>query len=309
MDTYVKKLDKNSLYLFQQYEKTNKHCNFQKLKVGFENYVMTLNSELLRVIINDDKLHRDYRAYMREYYNRQEMPWPTAFESFSQAYLFKRELYKNFVINSELEKQKVEDFYKWLNNTSISKNFAYIQSQLTHKKAKLLEKDTYKLYREKKMWKKLKKGENVSEWNGEIRKNLIEIIRYQIQYQDTLKSTIEKSDYYVYEILRTIIKFNKCFNTEKFVFGEYQKFIKIALRKSLSFACENGLAEGIYLLAKIRPDMININCYPLININTSIYNNTDYNRLNTYNVFKKLDWCQEFTKKDYHSRYISTIHS
>jgi hypothetical protein len=309
MDTYVKKLDKNSLYLFQQYEKTNNHCNFQKRKVGFENYVMTLNSELLRVIINDDKLHRDYRAYMREYYNRQEMPWPTAFESFNQAYLFKRELYKNFVINSELEKQKVEDFYKWLNNTSISKNFAYIQSQLTHKKAKLLEKDTYKLYREKKMWKKLKKGENVSEWNGEIRKNLIEIIRYQIQYQDTLESTIEKSDYYVYEILRTIIKFNKCFNTEKFVFGEYQKFIKIALRKSLSFACENGLAEGIYLLAKIRPDMININCYPLINITTSIYNNTDYNRLHTYNVFKKLDWCQEFTKKDYHSRYISTIHS
>jgi hypothetical protein len=56
MENYIKKLDNKSLSLFYKYCETNIHCNFQKLKIGFENYVMTLNSELLRVIINDDKL-------------------------------------------------------------------------------------------------------------------------------------------------------------------------------------------------------------------------------------------------------------
>jgi len=301
MNTYLEKLDTKSKYLFQEYYEKNRHIHFQKLKVGFENYVMTLNSNLLSVITNNDILHRDYRAYMREYYNRQEMPWPTAFEGFSQANLLKREIYKNFVVNSELEKQKVNDFYSWLNNMSYLQNRKPIESKLNHKTVKQLEKKTYKLYVDKKMWKKLKKGDNVSEWNSEIRNNLIEIIRYQLQYQSKLINCVDRCNYYVYQILRIQLKFHKCFNTQKYEFGEYQKFLKTALRKSLNCASQDGLAEGIYLLAKIRPDMIDINCYPVINVNTKIYSYTDFNRLNSINVFKKLEWCQEYMKKEYQS--------
>ena len=300
MENYINKLDNKSLNLFYTYCETNIHCNFQKLIIGFENYVMSVNTDLLTIIINDDKLHRDYRAYMREYYNRQEIPWPTVFEGFRHEYLLKREVYKNFVVIGVLEKQKIVNFYKWLDTSTISNTMRLTESLLTEEQVKLLEKNTYKLYLDKYMWKKIKKGENVSEWNEELRKNLFEIIKYKIHYQFKLESSIEKRDYYVYEILRTLIKFNKCFTTKKFVFGEYQKFIKTAIRKSLNLAYYDGMAEGIYLLAKIRPDMINSNCYPVINIKTSIYNNTDYDRLNSIKVFRKLEWCQEFMKKEYH---------
>lgn len=300
MNQYSKKLDTNTRKLYIEYCQKNGHSSFQNQKTGFENYIMNLESSTLSHITSNQTLYRDYRAYMREHYNRLEEPWPVALAGFKSAYLMKPERYRNFVVIGPEAKQRVIKFYDWVDE-QINANSSTVFSEIKDEELVEMEKKAYKLYCQKDMWRNIKKGKSVGNWLNELKDFLVQIIRKQLAKQSSLSNLDEKRNNYVYEINRVLIKFHKCFHTKEFIFGTYERFLKTCIRKCLELAFIDGVPESIYLLAKIRPDMISSDCYPWINTKTDMYKKTDYTRLNNVKEYRRLEWCQEYMKPERHS--------
>jgi hypothetical protein len=76
-------------------------------------------------------------------------------------------------------------------------------------------------------------------------------------------------------------------------------FLKVCIRKGLELV-NDGIPEGMYLLAKIFPDMICDDCCPWINILKKEYKDTDVSRLLENELFYKLSWCHTFWSEEYH---------
>lgn len=298
MEKYTKSLDPTTKKRYDEYCQQNVHSSFQNLKTGFENYVMNLEASALKHITLDPVLHRDYRAYMREHYNRLEEPWSVAFQGFKRAFLMKPERYRDFVVIGPEAKQRVVDFYRWLDNVHIFNTGTKFNSEMTDKELSEIEKKAYVLYRQKDMWRRIKKGKPVGNWLTELKKYIVDMIRKQLVIQRSIVGRQEQRNYYIYEINRVIIKFHKCFQTKEFPFGIYENFLKATIRKTLEMAVKEGVPESICLLAKIRPDLFTEHTYPWINIKSDLYLKTDYTRLNSVKQFSRLAWCQEYMKSE-----------
>jgi hypothetical protein len=278
---------------------------FEEFKTGFEKYVLELEKTDLAYIMNNPNLYRDYRAYVREHFVKQGKPWVIVYYEFYKEYLFQSpcELYRNFVFINKEGKKKIIQFYKWLNKKSRGKKPTptsnYKQDKYNNSNVADLENKVFELYSQKEMWMKLKKGENVDEWQTQLKSFVINLIHRQLDIIKKLCGEYAKRNYYVYEINRVILRFHKCFHTIGFRFDEHEIFLKVCIRKGLELV-NDGIPEGMYLLAKIFPDMICDDCCPWINVYTKHYKKTDVSRLLENELFYKLSWCHTFWSEEYH---------
>jgi hypothetical protein len=216
-------------------------------------------------------------------------------------------LYRNFVVFNTIGKYKVDEFYEWLDDSSIQTKRNYPNNQvavvITETNVKVLEKNAYRLYRQKEMWKQLKKRKISmnDEWYTTLKSIIVKLIRKQLTTIDEIRGKNAKRNYYVYEINRVLLRFHKCFNTPGFSFGgENDAFLKVCIQKGLEFATNNGIPEGTYLLAKIRPEMFSDDCCPFMDVFKDEYYNTDVPKLLTIRVFRNLSWCHTYWSEEYH---------
>jgi hypothetical protein len=318
--SFKKKEDNKALYDYQtaisvddyaekQFEKyclehIPRPTTFEEFKNGFQKYVLELEKKDLAYIMKNQNLYRDYRAYVREHYVKQGKPWVIVYYEFYNKYMFQSqcELYKNFVVFNKAGKKKVLQFYKWLDKKSSKNKIGKSRTNYREKNkynVHELENKAFELYSQKEMWMKLKKGENVYEWQIQLKSFVVYLIHLQLDIIKKLCGEYAKRNYYVYEISRVILRFHKCFHTIGFRFDEHEMFLKVCIRKGLEFANE-GIPEGMYLLAKIFPDMICDDCCPWINILKKEYKNTDVPRLLENQLFYSLSWCHTFWSEEYH---------
>ena len=296
----------------QQFENyCNKHSprptSFQELKTGFEKYVMELEKSGLDKIMNDPNHYRDYRAYVREHYVKQGKPWTIVYNEFWKEHMYLRpELYRNFVVFNKDGKKKVIEFYKWLDKKGKKTN-TYREKQINYETENNnvvdLENKAFKLYSQTEMWKKLKKGENTLDelnWQRHLKSLVIKLMRSQLYIIKNLYGTYAKRNYYVYEINRVVLRFHKCFHTIGFPFVENELFLKVCIRKGLELSNKDGIPEGMYLLAKIYPDMICDDCCPWVNVYNKQYSETDVPRLLKNELFLNLSWCHTYWSEEYH---------
>ena len=116
-----------------------------------------------------------------------------------------------------------------------------------------------------------------------------------------LSGEYAKRNYYAYEINRVILRFHKCFHTPGFSFGgDNDAFLKVCILKGLEFSTNNGIPEGTYLLAKIRPDMFCDDCCPFMDVFKDEYYNTNVDKLLKIRVFRNLSWCHTYWSEEYH---------
>ena len=289
---------------FDTYCVEHSPTTFEEFKTGFEKFVMELEKKDLAYIMNNQNLYRDYRVYVREHYVKQGKPWAIVYYEFYKEYMFQSpcKLYRNFVFINKEGKNKIIQFYKWLDKEG-KKNKMGKTRKNDNEKNKYsvaeLENKAFELYSQKEMWIKLKKGENVDEWQAQLKSLVVKLIRYQLDIIKKLVGEYAKRNYYVYEISRVILSFHKCFHTIGFRFDEDEMFLKVCIRKGLELA-NDGIPEGMYLLAKIFPDMICDDCCPWINIYTKNYKDTDVPRLLENELFYNLSWCHIFWSEEYH---------
>jgi len=277
---------------------------FEEFKTGFEKYVLELEKTDLAYIMKSQNLYRDYRAYFREHNIKQGKPWVIVYYEFYNEYMFQSpcKLYRDFVFINKEGKNKILQFYKWLDKNSKKIKIGKSRTNY-HEKNKYsvaeLENKAFELYSQKETWIKLKKGENVDEWQTQLKSLVVKLIRYQLDIIKKLVGEYAKRNYYVYEISRVILRFHKCFHTIGFRFDDDEMFLKVCIRKGLELA-NDGIPEGMYLLAKIFPDMICDDCCPWINIYTKNYKDTDVPRLLENELFYNLSWCHTFWSDEYH---------
>ena len=277
---------------------------FEEFKTGFEKYILELEKTDLAYIMNNQNLYRDYRAYVREHYVKQDKPWVIVYYEFCKEYMFQSpcKLYRNFVFINKEGKNKIIQFYKWLDKKSRKNKIGKTQKNY-HEKNKYsvadLENKAFELYSQKEMWMKLKKGENVDEWQTKLKSFVVNLIHSQLDIIKKLSGEYAKRSYYAYEINRVILRFHKCFHTIGFRFDEHETFLRVCICKSLELV-NNGIPEGMYLLAKIFPEMICDDCCPWINIFTKNYKDTDVPRLLENKLFYSLSWCHTFWSEEYH---------
>ena len=315
---YVHMLSTNPLMLrrfHDYYTETTKKTStvsFAEIKRGYE-------ALWLVDIVKNPKIHREYRAYIREHCNKQGKPWAAVYADFWETCHNKMEarLVRNFSVFDTIGQYKVDEFYKWLDdsktpfsNQHSSKYTAAVPVSvvITETNVKVLEKNAYQLYRQKKMWKRAKRGKitNDNEWYKQLKATIVKLIRTQLSIIDTLSEKMAKRNYYVYEINRVLLRFHKCFHTPGFTFGcENQAFLKACIRKGLDFATDHGIPEGTYLLAKIRPEMLSENCCPCIDVYSNDYRNTDIDRLLAIRVFWNVSWCHTYWSEEYHMCVLS----
>ena len=312
-NNYTSQLDAKTLESFQLYAVINKGIkDFQTLRISFENFIMSAKADTLAKITADQRLYRDYRAYMREHHNRLGKPWPVAFNGFMEEY-FKpeRQLYRDFVVTGEDALERVKEFYEWLDSYHPKGN---LSDQKPDRSVPLkdLEKEAAKLYRQKEMWNKIQTGldcgsNKLRAWNQELKKRLVTIIGIYLDDLKLMHGKDNKRDYTVYELFRVLVRFHKCFHTEGFYFGnnDYssQKFFITTIRKALEFMSEEGIPEVMYFLATVRPDLVTDDCYPWVNVSKDLYGKTDYERLLTIKPFRKVSWCQKYWDVKYHTGF------
>jgi hypothetical protein len=222
-------------------------------------------------------------------------------------------LVRNFSVFDTIGQYKVDEFYKWLDDsktpppkqTSLKSVVPFVVYETD---VKVLEKKAYQLYRQKEMWKHVKRGEitDNDEWYKQLKATIVKLVRIQLSIIDEIQGKMAKRNYYVYEINRVILRFHKCFHTPGFAFGcENQVFLKACIKKGLDFATDHGIPEGTYLLAKIRPEMFSENCCPCINVYSRDYHDTDVDKLLAIRVFQNLSWCHTYWSEEYHMCVLS----
>ena len=285
-------------------EHSPRSTTFEEFKTGFEKYILELEKNDLAYIMNNPNLYRDYRAYVREHYVKQRKPWVIVYYEFYNEYMFQSpcKLYRNFVFINKEGRNKIIQFYKWLDKKSRKNKIGKTKKnyhQKNNSNVAELENKSFELYRQKEMWMKLKKGENVDEWQIKLKSFVTSLIHRQLDIIKKVSGEHAKRNYYVYEINRVILRFHKCFHTIGFRFDDDEMFLKVCIRKGLELS-NDGIPEGMYLLAKIFPDMICDDCCPWININTKNYKDTNVPRLLENELFYKLSWCHTFWSEEYH---------
>ena len=307
-DNYVSmlSLDPTTDILRQFHEYCCKYnpTTFQELKRGFESY-------WLADIITDPKLSRDYRAFVREHGIKQGKSWVMVYNKFCYEYMYKTmpELYREFVVFNTRGKNKVIEFYKWLDDTKSTHPTMMVSSVTDETDAGKLEKKAYRLYRQKDMWKLVKKGKIVDEWHTQLESIIHTLINIQLTNLYNIRGKSAKRNYYVYEITRVILRFHRCFHTPGFAFGDgYELFIKTCIKKCLEMMSVEGIPEGMYLLAKIRPDILSDDCCSLINVYTDEYYNTNMDKILTNRVFHRLCWCHKYWSEEYHMGVLFSRH-
>jgi len=273
-------------------------ASFHEFKDGFEKYMMNLENAYLCTIKKCPKMYRDYRAHMREYYCRQNLPWPVAFIYFWNACM-KPKLYREFVVFNETGMTKVLAFYNWLDDDSgvVSKKVALCG--IINDKECDIEANIDVLYSQQHMWQKMEQGTNVDKWQSAIRTNLIKLIRKQLMLIKQIPGIYAKRHYFVHEICRVILRFYKCFKMP-----EFETFQKTFIKKGLEFALKNGIPEGTYLLAQFYPEMFSDDCCPWINVERDEYSKTDVPRLLQISEFYNLGWCHAYWSEEYHMGII-----
>lgn len=302
-DKYVSILSSYPAMLrrFHEYYIKNKRASFAEIKRGFE-------ALWLEDIVKNPTIYREYRAYVREHCVKQGKPWPIVYNSFWKDCKHRMDpsLYRNFVVFNTIGKYKVEEFYQWLDNSSIQPKRNYSNNRVSvvipETDVKVLEKNAYRLYHQKEMWKRLKKGQIIEDkWYNTLKATIVKLIRKQLTIIDEIRGKIAKRNYYVYEINRVLLRFHKCFHTPGFSFGEdNDAFLKVCIQKGLEFATNIGIPEGTYLLAKIRPEMFSDDCCPFMDVFKDEYYNTDVEKLLTIRVFRNLSWCHTYWSEEYH---------
>jgi hypothetical protein len=273
--------------------------SFSVFKSEYEHYMMKYETKHLAEIKNCPKLYRAYRAHMREHYCRQTKPWPIAFELFYTVYL-KPKLFREFVVFNEKGLKKVQAFYKWLDAADpTTKKPALVSMMHNGSKINTIELEAYinTLYYQKHNWKKLEEGEDVDEWVSQIRTNVIKLFRKKLALVKQIPGKCAKRHYFVHEICRVLLQFNKCFSKSVFSF---ESFLKTFIKKGLEFSFYNGVPEGMYLIAQFFPDMICDDCCPWINTETDNYSITNVPLLLEISTFYKLSWCHEYWSEEYH---------
>jgi hypothetical protein len=309
---YVNMLSTNPLMLrrFHDYytEYTDKNIPFAEIKRGYE-------ALWLVDIVKNPTIYREYRAYIREHCSKQGKPWAAVYTEFWEKCQNKMEarLVRNFSVFDTIGQYKVDEFYKWLDDSKTpsvnrTSSKSVVPVPVAETDVKVLEKNAYRLYRQKEMWKRAKRGEitDDDDWYKELKATIVKLIRTQLSIIDEIQGKTAKRDYYVYEINRVILRFHKCFHTPGFTFGcENQTFLKACIKKGLDFATDHGIPEGTYILAKIRPDMISENCCPCINVYSHNYRNTDVDRLLAIRVFWNVSWCHTYWSEEYHMCVLS----
>lgn len=273
--------------------------SFTKFKSEYENYMMKYETQNMAEIKNSPKLYRAYRAHMREHYCRQNMPWPIAFASFYTAHL-KPRLVREFVVFNEKGLEKVQAFYKWLDAAdSTPKKTGLVSMTHNGNPINTIELEAYinTLYYQKHNWQELEEGGDVDEWVSKIRTNVIKLFRKKLAWIKQIPGKCAKRHYFVHEICRVLLQFNKCFSSSVFSF---ESFLKTCIKKGLEFSFYNGIPEGTYLIAQFYPDMICDDCCPWINTETDNYSNTNVPLMLEISTFYKLSWCHEYWSEEYH---------
>ena len=308
---YTTQLDEKTLNLFMEFSGHFK--DFHSLRSSFENYIMDTETENLNKITGDQRVYRDYRAYMREHYNRLKKPWPVAFNGFMEQYLKpKPQVYNHFVVTGEEALARVKEFYKFLDANKVMSKNNVIQKPILNSNVEDLEKEVRVLYRKKAMWRMIKTGESeysshFDTWKRELNDKLIQIVRYHIDTVQQKKGMDAKREHTVYELYRVLVRFHKCFHTEGYTFASTQgacdRFLSAVFRKALDLMKDDGIPEPMYFFAIVRPDLVADDCYPLVNTKNPLFEKTDYERLLTVRPYRKHSWCQKFWDTKFHEAF------
>ena len=311
---YTAQLDNKTLDRFMEFShQKGGFKDFHSLRSSFENYIMSSEADTLTKITADQKIYRDYRAYMREHYNRLKKPWPVAFYGFVEQYLKpKPQVYNHFVVTGEEALARVKEFYKFLDANKTLNNNNKTPKSVLNTNVEDLEKEVRVLYRKKAMWRMIETGESefktsFDTWQKELNYKLIQLLRYHIDTVEQKRGKYAKREHTVYEVYRVLVRFHKCFHTEGYTFastqGAHHRFLSTVYRKALDLMKTDGVPEPMYFLALVRPDLVADDCYPLVNIKDTLFEKTDYERLLTVRPYRKLSWCHKYWDEKYHQAF------
>lgn len=176
--------------------------------------------------------------------------------------------YRGFVIMDGEQRSKVDSFYSWLHTPGTMFSFQRTDLVSTSLVLSLLK----GLYKQKIFWQVKEDTALTLAWRQMLFVCFSELMLRYLDHVRTL-STISRRRMFVRNVInRTLVEYSTLYTLPEF--GD--EFLKAVLRKQLELMSTEGLLEAFLLFTHLRPDMVNRDCYPIVNYKSSLYAQTAY---------------------------------